>query len=416
MIDNLEGITILFPDQLIDIKQIPPFSLAVEWVEIDGEVRGAAEILISYDALGRPLLNLGDFFPSSLAALESKIQVKYKMASEPWPIIVTKRSFNSKKTKPIVEARLSRAPLVLVDSPNSKRFEAVLLSAPLLVSEPIFLCDQNGTKFELNPFKSEDGATCLVRSDMELEASAPLKPLETLLNFLTFAKGCHCGLGHMFAYDENNSVAFRLLGFSRNDIEKRETNWFDIEIQNNLPEIFLLFSKASTDSLTNKALRQTIDFYRASNVSRRVSVEVSIIVAHSALEAIVNFILAHRAGWSKSMMNNRTIAFSDKSRAAALHYGIDSDLLSQSPELSKFSKNNQNIDVFEIISRFRNKLVHQDTKTSPTGIQLHETWLITQWLVEILIFGVIGYRGAIIDRRIYNGWRGATCQVPLSRS
>jgi hypothetical protein len=143
---------------------------------------------------------------------------------------------------------------------------------------------------------------------------------------------------------------------------------------------------------------------------------MSIIAAHSALEAIVNFILEHRAGWSKSMMSNRSISFSDKNRAAALHFGIDGNLLSQSPELTKFSKAAQNIDIFDIISRFRNKLVHQDTKAPPTGIQLHETWLIAQWLVEILVFGVIGYRGVIIDRRIYNGWRGTTCQIPFSRS
>jgi hypothetical protein len=106
----------------------------------------------------------------------------------------------------------------------------------------------------------------------------------------------------------------------------RVTNWFDIEIQRSLPEIFLLFSEACTDVLTNRALRQTINFYRASNASRQLSIEMSIIAAHSALEAIVNFILEHRAGWSKSMMNNRSIFFSDKSRAAALNFGIDTRL------------------------------------------------------------------------------------------
>lgn len=406
----------LHPNQLIDIDHTSPFSLAVEEVSIDGVDHGPVEILISYDEQGSPHFKFVEFFPSDMAVLKASVQMKYKADSEPVPIIITKRSFNSEQEKPTVEARLAREPLVLVDHPRSKRFEAVLLAAPRFLSKPIVLCDINGVKFELEPFKSEEGATCLIRSDLRLNANAPIEPLESLRSFLTFTKGCHCGLGNLFAYDESDLVAFRLMGFTRSDMEKRVTNWFDIEIQSNLPEIFLLFSEASIDELSNRALRQTINFYRASNASRRVSVEMSIIAAHSALEAIVNFILEHRAGWSKSMMSNRSIGFSDKHRAAALHFGIDSNLLSQSPELTKFSKITNDIDVFEIISRFRNKLVHQDTKASPTGVQLHEIWLIAQWLVEILVFGVIGYRGTIIDRRIYNGWRGTTCQVPLSHS
>ncbi|WP_206539718.1 hypothetical protein [Leisingera sp. ANG-S5] len=415
MIDHLVGTKMLLPNQLKDIKQVPPFSLAVEQVKINGENRGPTEILVSYDEQGSPLLSLGEIFPSTMSALNCEIQVRYKADSDPWPILITKREFNPEQNKPIVEARLSREPLVLIDKSDSKKFEAALISAPRFLKNPILLIDKNGNKFEIKPSKSAEGATCFIRSDLHLNAKDPLKPLAPFINFLTFAKGCHCGLGNLFAYAENDSIAFRSLGFSRNDQGKRETNWFDIEIQKDLPEIFSQFSLASAEEKTNKALHQTINFYRASNVSRTTSIEMSIIAAHSALEAIVNFILTYRAGWSKAMMNNRTIAFSDKNRAAAQHFGIDSDLLSRSPELAKFSKNNSDIDVFEIISRFRNKLVHQDTRNSPTGLQLHETWLIAQWMVEVFIFGVIGYRGTIIDRRIYNGWRGTTCQIPLSR-
>ncbi len=267
----------------------------------------------------------------------------------------------------------------------------------------------------LEPATSAEGSKCLIKSNLKLSPDNPLRPLTSLLSFLNFAKGCNCGFGHLFAYDADDAVAFKLLGFSPSDLERREINWYDIQIQKSLPEIFMLFSEASTDELTRRALNQTINFYRASNASRRVSIEMSIIAAHSALEAIVHYILGYRAGWSKPLMKNRTIAFADKSRAATLHFGIEGDLLSMSPELSKFSSENSNIDVFEIISQFRNRLVHQDTKGALSGIQLHESWLISQWLVEVLVFGVIGYRGTIIDRRAYGEWRGTTCQVPLSR-
>lgn len=401
------------PNQIKDMDHTSPFLLSFEQVRIDGIDHGSAEILITYDAEGRAVFRFKNFFSTGVG-LDSDVQLKYRADSATVPIFITKCRYSSNIEDYTVEARLTREPLVLMEKPTSDRFEAVLLGAPRFLSKNIPLVDSSGTKFELRPPKTEEGEKCVIHSDLALKAGTPIKPLGTLLNFLTFVKGTHCGLGNLFAFDKGDQLAFRLLGFTPVDLGKRETNWFDIEIQSSLPEIFLLFSKASENELTRKALGQTIDFYRASNASRNVSIEMSIIAAQSALEAIVNFILEHRAGWSKSMMSNRSIEFSDKNRAAALHFGIDNNLLSQSPELAKFSKAKNNIDIFDIISRFRNKLVHQNIKEPPTGIQLVETWLIAQWLVEILIFGVIGYRGKIIDRRIYSGWRGTTCQVPLS--
>jgi hypothetical protein len=406
----------LLPKQFTDMKQTSPFLLIVEEVKVDGVDVGPTEISISYDEGGKLLLSFEIDYSPEVISEECEIQVKYKADSEPLGIFLTERSLSFENAKVAVEARFFREPVVLIDRPSSKRFEAVLLSGPKFLSKTIILFDGNGTKFEIEPFKSEEGASCLIKSDINLKAKSPLEPLEPILDFLTFAKGSYCGLGNLFTYDEDDSVAFRLVGFSRNDREKRVGNWFDIEIQNDLPEIFLLFSAASTDELTKRALRQTIAFYRASNASRSVSIEMSIIAAHTALEAIVNYTLAYRAGWSKSLLNNRTIAFADKNRAAALHFGIHNDLLSQSPRLAKYSKEKGDIDLFEIISQIRNKLVHQDNNKILNGIQLHETWLAAQWLVEILIFGVIGYRGAMMDRRIYSGWRGTTYKVPLGHS
>jgi len=232
---------------------------------------------------------------------------------------------------------------------------------------------------------------------------------------MTFMKGSHCGLGNLHAFDSSGEIAYRLLGFSQNDkSDRRQTNWFDIEKQNDLPAIFDKFSAAMGDETANQALRQTINFYRASNVSREVSLEMAIIAAHSSLEAIVNYILASQAGWSKALMAERSVSFADKLRAAASFYKLDCNILEHSPALIALSKSRSDLDPYGMISFIRNKLVHQDTKYVPKGIELHEAWLIAQWLVEVLIFGVIGYGGKMIDRRIYNGWRGTTSAIPIS--
>jgi hypothetical protein len=406
----------LLPSVLIELGSNAAFSIAVEEVKINGVDKGPTSLHVFYDEQGSAVLNFGHLCSHAEALSECEVKVRYQAHQEYWPLMVVKKIVSFDTTTPTVEARLSREPLILSENLRASKFEAVLFSAPRFFERPVLLKDSFGKTFAIHPTKSEEGAPCLIESNIALDPNDPLKDLGCFLNFLTFTKGSDCGFGNLFAFDENDRVSFKLLGFSRNDRDRREVNWFDIELQEKLPEVFSLFSNQCNDALANKAINQAINFYRASNASRKVSVEVAIIAAHSALEAIVNFILSHRAGWSKSLMDNRSIAFSEKSRAAAAHFGFSGDALERSPELLKFSKANSHIDVFTIISQFRNKLVHQETKTSLSGLQLHEVWLISQWLVEVLIFGLIGYRGSIIDRRIYNGWRGTTCQVPLTRT
>ena len=121
-----EGANMLPPHQIRNIKQISPFSLAVEEVKVDGVDKGPTQILISYSEQGRLLLELPNFIQTALAVSDNEIQVRYKDGSEPWKIFITKQVIGN----PTVEARSTRDPITLVDSPISKKFEAVLLSPP----------------------------------------------------------------------------------------------------------------------------------------------------------------------------------------------------------------------------------------------------------------------------------------------
>lgn len=409
----------LLPEQFDTSSEPPSFLLAVEDIQI-GELRiGPTKVLVSYDSDWRPLLNLESCLSADVSMKlafsgSSSASLELKGSRRKIPVILTKIQTGTQSEMVTVEARLQREPLVLPGNGNAQGFKAVLVSAPEFLKLPIKLIDECGIGFEIMPFK-ETKSSYLLGSNAQLDSENPLKPLANLIDFLTFVKGAHCGLGNLIAFDKHEATAFQLLGFTRTDTLERQTNWFDLGIQKDLPTIFQDFVQAMSDGKTAQAIRQTINFYRASNVSRRVSVEMSIIAAHSALEAIVNYILAHHAGWSEKLMSERTIAFSDKMRAAASHFGMHGDVLAHSPELTALSKSRNKMDAFELISFIRNKLVHQDANLVPTGIQLHEAWSLAQWLIEVLVFGVIGFRGEIIDRRIYSGWRGTTCQIPLSR-
>jgi len=412
------GGPMLQPEQFETDTKLPTFLLPVLDLEICGLNIGPIEIPVSYDGNWRPLLHLEGFLPivrivEKNGLANSNVSIKLTENGDSAEINLTRLTYSSDQEKIKLEARLKQEPLVIRYTDLAVGFRAVLLSSPEFYNTPTILRDANSTEFEISFSKQSSSALRFISSNLRFTAESPLEPLQTLMDFLTFTKGGYCGLGNLAAYDVNKAIAFHLLGFTRNDSGEPKTNWFDIEIRGGLPGIFLMFSKAMTDCTTKRALRQAINFYRASNASREVSVEMSIIASHSGLEAIVNYILMTRAGWSEKLAENRSITFSDRLRAAAAYFGLHSDILAHSPTLSALSRSRNNIDEFEIISFIRNKLVHQDPKYLPTGIQLHEAWLVAQWLIEILVFGVIGYRGQIIDRRVYSGWRGTTCQIPF---
>lgn len=406
------GPNMLSPRDIHNIDDLTEFKVRVHSLKIGETEPKYCDVRISYDEKARILLHLGEHCENAFGIFGTDASIKYSSASKECPIFISRQWISTTAESPVVEARLKTEPLTLCETETASRFEAIIINPPQFISNEISLIDTYGNCFQIQPRNFENGSTCFVEGTIAISHKNWLEKIQTLVVFLTFLKGSHCGIGHLFAYAQNSDLCFRALGFSRSDRDTRQTNWFDIEVQNALPEIFSKFSKATSDETTLRALRQTIDFYRASNASRDVSLEMSIISAHSALESIVNYVLSFRAGWSSALLENKSAPFSDKSRAAAFFFGVGEDLLSYSPYLKQLSSRRNNIDAFEIISLFRNKLVHQDKKFIPTGPQLHEIWLVTQWLIEVLVFKIIGFEGEIIDRRRYGDWRGTTCKIP----
>lgn len=407
----------LHPIDFTSIDEVPDFSIHFEELRIDNQALGPVEITVRYNKDLQVVFEISEALAKKDAptpTLDSKISCR--SGTQELELAITKISYSSSEGRTKVEAQPLKEPVIVETTQVSKKFSAILLSPPPMRNENIQLQDADGRNFSIEPDPRKSKNSCVVHSDLPLRTDDPLQPLRCFLNFLTFTKGMHNGFGNLFAYDNHNELAFNLVGFTRHDTTKRQTNWYDIEIQRDLPDIFLLFSKSFKDPICQKALLQAINFYRASNTSREFSLEMSIIASHTALEALVNYILAFHAGWSSGLLSNRGISFADKHRAAFTHFGKPENLLEKSPRLSDRFGRKVNFDTFDIISNMRNKLVHQDEKDLPSGMELHESWCLSQWLVEFLIFGILGYRGTIIDRRIYNGWRGTKCVLPFTNN
>lgn len=399
----------LTPEELLKADTPPRFEIAVDKLRIRDRDVGAARIPVSYDADWTPVFHLGEFAQWEDAFTDDRdVDFSFEFGGRLAELFLSSYTNDPNTDERIVEANATQTPLQLGQATSSTGFSAVLLSPPAL-RRPLLLQQDDKVFFEIlptNTIGTIGAAPCLLRSNLSGNAEEVWLALRGLHSFLTFVKGRWCGLGHLVAEGERREVAFLLLGFGLKDRPGEQDNWFDFPLQNDLPQIFGAFCAVWSDEMTKRALLQGIEYYRASNVLRSASPQMAIIAAHTALEALVHYILEHRAGWSKSMMAEKGIKFSDKMRAAATFLRVDGDLLEQSPELRALSKSRNDTDAFDLLSFVRNKLVHQDPKYSPRGLELHEAWLLAQWLVEVLIFGIIGYRGTIRDRRLYKGWGG----------
>lgn len=301
-------------------------------------------------------------------------------------------------------------PMILGDEARCRTMRFSLLNPPPLNNCPITLIDRDGQTFDLAFPRHEDGFMIV---DAKLVGENDLLArLACFIDFLTFLKGAYCGIGHGYGSDEDGGLCVQILGFNRHDASEGRYSWFINRIQGDLPVLFSRFSTAYNCELRTSALFRAIGFYRASNEARGVSVELAIISAHTALECLVFYILERMAGWSQKLMKDSK-DFSDKMRAAISFLRISHQVCSQSPAVEKVAQTCNLTDGLAALSFIRNKLVHQDRRYVPDAIELHEAWLLMQWLVEVFIFAIIGHSGEFRDRRAYQGQR-KTCRVSFA--
>ena len=245
-----------------------------------------------------------------------------------------------------------------------------------------------------------------------ISAEKALFELSRFRNFLTFVRGGYCGLGHIQGISDDESQSYNYLGFNKSDRFKMEIGWFNIGITRYLPDLYTLYRKAVEDNENTYVILRSIEFYRASNTISESTKEVALVSSYAALETLVPHVLSTKAGWSKDLINSKS-KFVDQLRAASAFLGLSADLFEHSPELRKKLLGMNNLDEFDLLGVFRNRIVHQGRVFKYSGIELHEIWCFAQWLVEIFIFAMIGYRKEMNDRRKYKGWSGGSVNVPI---
>ncbi|WP_306111520.1 MULTISPECIES: hypothetical protein [Roseovarius] len=342
------------------------------------------------------------------------------------------RKFNSDGSghlifKPQTEPALSSL------SGEANSVEAVVLNGPDLRLGGLGLeLASNGVKFRYSQFESAKNrfqdmslpenkffATGMVTIEREDLATIPPSDAWRILyrfaRALSFVRGGSCGIGHATGLNKHGRAQFQYLGFSQTDELAGKSFWYDLGCRKDLPDFIRTFTIGLGDDRDGAAILRASEFYRVANSSEPKSREIAIAASQTALEVLVFHILKSRAGWSKSLLNDR-ISFHDKLRAAASFVSLQSDPLEHSDRLSKRAKSFNGADGFQMLTKVRNSIVHAEQDRSFSGIELYETWQLSQWLCEVLIFFLIGYRGVMADRRVISGWRGQhTGPVPLEK-
>jgi len=236
--------------------------------------------------------------------------------------------------------------------------------------------------------------------------------LNRFRKFLTFVRGGYCGLGHIQGFGDNGELCYSFLGFNKADPFKIAVGWFDLGLTRHVPAIFSKYCSAVDDKENTYVILRAIEFYRASNTISESTKEVAVVSSFAALETLVPHILEHKAGWSVDLIKSNP-KFTDMLRAAAGFVHISADLFEHSPYLQKKLKGFTGVDEYGLLGVFRNRIVHQGKPFKYEGIELHEIWEFSQWLVEVFIFYLINYDEQMNDRRKYTGWRGGSVSVPI---
>lgn len=239
-----------------------------------------------------------------------------------------------------------------------------------------------------------------------------LRKIGRVARFFTFLRGGDCAIGHILGSAADGGFSYCLLGFSKADPFKVDAGWCDDIVIRLAPQIYDIYSKAVSDPDQCHVILRAIEYYRASNVAKNSSGAVALVASYAALETLVPYVLTAKAGWTAQQVEDLK-PFAARLAAALKHTGLTADLLQHSPAIANRIANEPGMDACAMLAKFRNRMTHYRKGFTYSVDELFEMWMISQWLCEILLFYLIGYRDVMIDRRRYNGWVEAPRKAPL---
>lgn len=422
---------LLYVDDFGDgVLPSPEFNIHVERLKFGSEEHENVSLVARYDRYANlDLLYKGSVNIKNFLSMPTEIEVGGNFFPKTLNLLIQSCS------NPTSDVRLIKMipkwqPFLMDFGEEAKRIEAVIINGPNISERPknntfeykglsITVSELPSTKEHREDYRSlqhEYIATQKIEAISLDGSTIPHELAFTVINhfsrFLTFVRGGKSNIGNIIGYSPSNELAYAHIGFAQKDQFQVAEGWFDGNYITCLSDLYKQYTSAVEKKEDTYVLLRAIEFYRDSNIARDSSPELALVASCASLETLVPHILSSRAGWSSNLLGLQS-SFHDKIRAAATFIGLNTNLYEHLPEIEKKAKILNNIDAYEMLTRFRNQIVHQGKPFKYSALELMEAWQFSQWLAEIVLFYYLGYRGKMIDRREYGGYVGSTVQVPL---
>lgn len=229
-----------------------------------------------------------------------------------------------------------------------------------------------------------------------LKADKLYEFLDRVCSFLGFIKGTRVGYGEVRNAAKNG---FRCLGFTRADRLEAPKNWYHWSLADDLPALFAEFMGSFQTPEAKRGIGRALAYYMMANLSRYDSVETAVIMSAAGLETLAAHVLGNSGGWTVSMLRN--ISLAEQIRASTRLLKIEGDPADQSDVLRKrlkAKKGQPARDGFSLLADFRNGVTHPTPFTY--DLDIFDAWDASQWLLEVQLLALFGYRGKYQDRRL----------------
>lgn len=238
------------------------------------------------------------------------------------------------------------------------------------------------------------------RTDERGFDSAALSRLSTALHHIfSFTMGRWAGPQLLSAFDQGNNVCYRQIGtgWLHPDVRNAASSWFNAQRGEAISELFPGFMRALRSPTWATALAKVIDWYVSANQigSGGVRVDNALLFSQAALEVLAwTHCVLDRRMVSRKAFGRGGLSAADKIRLLLSSLGIPKEIPSGLPALATRHRNGKAAsDLPDVLTAIRNGLVHPDGEQPVNDGGYYEAWRASQWLIELCVLNICGYRG-----------------------
>lgn len=225
--------------------------------------------------------------------------------------------------------------------------------------------------------------------------------LRCLHYFLSFCLGRWSGVDLPVAFDTRGNRAFEQwgLGLAASGAWNVSLSWFSHHFPEMLVDVFPGFYALWKVSTWKATLRDALYWYLGANDRGvGIGVDTGIILAQTALECLAwtHCVKSARLASEKDF-ESRGLSASKRLRLLASSLGIPLEMPHGATALLKLPPERRS-DIAEATTWIRNGLIHPSTERQPPEGAYSEAWLLSMWLLDLVLLRLCDYQGKYANR------------------